>query len=127
MMDCLHAYAECLQVDADLMIEDYVRERDKCLRKARGGRGGAGRRDRRPAIPTEAEPRLRFSPWLVALVVVAIAVLTVVVDALARRDRAGAGHVGSHHSGRTAAALVEAAGRGRSDSSGAASERSRLR
>ena len=31
MMACLHAYAECLEVDAELMIEDYVRERDRCL------------------------------------------------------------------------------------------------
>ena len=28
---CLNAYAECLEVDAELMIEDYVQERDKCL------------------------------------------------------------------------------------------------
>ena len=31
MMACLNAYAECLEVDAELMIEDYVQERDKCL------------------------------------------------------------------------------------------------
>jgi len=30
-MTCLGAYAECLDVDAELMIEDYVQERDKCL------------------------------------------------------------------------------------------------
>ncbi len=29
----LRAYAKCLGVDADLMIEDYLRERDECLRK----------------------------------------------------------------------------------------------
>ncbi len=33
MRDCLHAYAECLQVEADLMIEDYDRERDKSLHR----------------------------------------------------------------------------------------------
>ena len=33
MMDCLQAYAECLEVDSDLMIEDYVRERDNSLRR----------------------------------------------------------------------------------------------
>jgi transcriptional regulator with XRE-family HTH domain len=27
----LHAYAECLDVDAELMIEDYLAEREKCL------------------------------------------------------------------------------------------------
>ena len=31
MMACLSTYAECLDVDAELMIEDYVQERDKCL------------------------------------------------------------------------------------------------
>ena len=31
MMTCLSAYAECLDVDAELMIEDYVQERDSCL------------------------------------------------------------------------------------------------
>jgi cytoskeletal protein RodZ len=31
MMACLNAYAECLEVDAELMIEDYVRERNRCL------------------------------------------------------------------------------------------------
>jgi cytoskeletal protein RodZ len=29
----LHAYAECLGVDADMMIEDYLQERDRCLRR----------------------------------------------------------------------------------------------
>jgi cytoskeletal protein RodZ len=33
MMQCLHAYADCLRVDAELMIEDYVREREECLRQ----------------------------------------------------------------------------------------------
>ena len=33
MMDCLHGYADCLQVDADLMIEDYVQERERSLRR----------------------------------------------------------------------------------------------
>ena len=27
MMECLHAYADCLDVDAELMIEDYLQER----------------------------------------------------------------------------------------------------
>ena len=31
MMAFLNAYAGCLEVDAELMIEDYVQERDKCL------------------------------------------------------------------------------------------------
>ena len=31
MLACLNAYAECLGVDAELMIEDYVQERRECL------------------------------------------------------------------------------------------------
>jgi cytoskeletal protein RodZ len=75
MMDCLHAYAECLQVDADLMIEDYVQERDRFLRRLEDVVVEQIDETASPAIPTEAERRLRFSPWLVALVVVAIAIL----------------------------------------------------
>lgn len=59
MLECLHAYAKCLDVDAELMIEDYLGERDKWLR----------------GLETAAERRPRFSPWLIALVVVAIAIL----------------------------------------------------
>ena len=33
MVQCLHAYADCLRVDAELMIEEYIREREKCLRQ----------------------------------------------------------------------------------------------
>ena len=33
MMDTLRAYAECLGVEADLMIGHYFREREKCLQK----------------------------------------------------------------------------------------------
>ena len=33
MLGTLHAYAECLEVEADLMIEDYFQEREKCLQK----------------------------------------------------------------------------------------------
>jgi cytoskeletal protein RodZ len=75
MMDCLHAYAECLQVDADLMIEDYVQERDRFLQRLEDVVVEQAHETASPAIPTEAERRLRFSPWLVALVVVAIAIL----------------------------------------------------
>ena len=31
IVPCLRAYADCLRVDPELMIEDYVRERDRCL------------------------------------------------------------------------------------------------
>lgn len=64
MRDWLHAYARCLQVDADLMIADYDRERDRWLRRQAGvlaeEAAAAGRRS-------------RFSRRLLALVVVAIA------------------------------------------------------
>ena len=75
MMDCLHGYAECLDVDAGLMIEDYVQERDRYLQRLEDV--GVEQIDETapPAIPTEAERGLRFSPWLGALVVVAIAIL----------------------------------------------------
>lgn len=66
MMDCLHAYAECLQVDADAMIKDYVRERAKHLRRLEAELAEQA---------VETPRRLRFSPWLIALVVVAIAML----------------------------------------------------
>jgi len=75
MMDCLHAYAECLQVDAGLMIEDYVQERDKSLRRLEDIAVEQVAETAPPAIPTDAERRPRFSPWLFALVVVAIAML----------------------------------------------------
>ncbi len=75
MMDCLHAYAECLQVDADLMIEDYVQERAGFLQRLEDAVAEQADETAAPAISTEVESRLRFSPWLVALVVVAIAIL----------------------------------------------------
>ena len=75
MMDCLHAYAECLRVDADLMIEDYDRERDKSLHRFEEIAVGQVAETAPPTIPTDAERRPRYSPWLVALVVVAIAML----------------------------------------------------
>ncbi len=75
MMDCLHAYAECLEVDGDLMIEDYVRERDNSLQRLEDIVIEQAGETAPAAIPTKAERRPRFSPWLVALVVVAIAML----------------------------------------------------
>ena len=75
MMECLHGYAECLQVDAGLMIEDYDRERDKSLHRIEEIAVDQVAETAPPAIPTDAESRPRYSPWLVALVVVAIAAL----------------------------------------------------
>ncbi|MGB5659919.1 MAG: helix-turn-helix domain-containing protein, partial [Thermoanaerobaculia bacterium] len=75
MMDCLHGYADCLQVDADLMIEDYVQERERSLRRLEDIAVQQVAETAPPTIPTDAERRPRFSRWLVALVVVAIAML----------------------------------------------------
>jgi len=75
MMECLHAYAECLQVDADLMIEDYVQERDKCLRKLEDAVLKQVAEVAPAATHTEPERRPRFSRWPVAVVVVALAML----------------------------------------------------
>ncbi len=75
MMGCLHAYAECLEVEGDLMIEDYVRERDNSLQRLEDVVVEQAAETTPAAIPTKAERRPRFSPWLVALVVVAIAML----------------------------------------------------
>ena len=75
MMECLHGYAECLQVDAGLMIEDYDRERDKSLHRIEEIAVDQVAETAPPRIPTDAERRQRTSPWLVALVVVAIAML----------------------------------------------------
>jgi transcriptional regulator with XRE-family HTH domain len=33
MMDCLNAFADCLGVDAEMMIDDYVKERDQWLQQ----------------------------------------------------------------------------------------------
>ena len=75
MMDCLHGYADCLQVDADLMIEDYVQERERSLRRLEDIAVEQVAETVPPAIPTDAARRPRSSPWLPALVAVAIAVL----------------------------------------------------
>jgi cytoskeletal protein RodZ len=75
MMACLHAYAECLDVDADLMIEDYSQERDRYLQRLEDVGVEPIDETAPPAIATEPERRLRVSPWPVALVVVAIAIL----------------------------------------------------
>lgn len=76
-MNCLHAYAECLQVDADLMIEDYVREREKCLQNLQDAVTEQAVVSTPAAIAPKANRRSRFSPWVVAVVVLAVAMLGV--------------------------------------------------
>jgi cytoskeletal protein RodZ len=49
MTACLQAYAESLEVEADLMLADYLREREVCLRKLEDALPS-----RTPPIPREA-------------------------------------------------------------------------
>ena len=75
MRDCLNAYAECLEVDSGLMIEDYVQERDKSLSRLEDIVMKQVAESAPAAISTEPERQMRFSPWLIAPVVAAIAIL----------------------------------------------------
>jgi cytoskeletal protein RodZ len=78
MMACLSAYAECLDVDAELMIEDYVRERDKCL-----ARLAESIPDRTVEIAPAAVPSYgdRHSSFSVLPVVYVMAAIVIVVGA----------------------------------------------
>jgi len=74
MMACLRAYAECLEVDAELMIEDYVQERDKCL--ARLAETVPDRSvDIAPAAVPSYGDRPRRSPRLAIVAVIAVVVV----------------------------------------------------
>lgn len=61
MSACLRAYAACLEVDAELMIEDYERERARCLRELALGLDRQVLRPSRPVLPAADGGR---SPWL---------------------------------------------------------------
>jgi transcriptional regulator with XRE-family HTH domain len=78
MMACLRAYAECLDVDAELMIEDYVQERDKCL-----ARLAESISDRTVEIAPAAVPSYgdRQSSFPVLPVVYVMAAIVIVVGA----------------------------------------------
>lgn len=75
MVECLRAYAGCLQVEADLMIEDYLQERARCLERL------SDALDERVEIPpavTRAadDARPRVSPVLgSALILAAVVIL----------------------------------------------------
>lgn len=67
MTRCLREYAACLEVDAELMIEDYARERARCLRRLA---------DAVTAVPSDTEIRPPLPRWLAApVILVAIAIL----------------------------------------------------
>jgi transcriptional regulator with XRE-family HTH domain len=76
MMACLSAYADCLRVDAELMIEDYVQERQKCL-----ARLAEAIPEREVEIPAEtvASPTSRRRPVPVLPVGFAVAVVVAIV------------------------------------------------
>ena len=78
MTGLLEAYAACLQVDAALMIEDYDRERQKCLRQLAAAL---------PDAPAEVAPSpmagraIRHSVFPRSVVVFAILAAVVVLAA----------------------------------------------
>lgn len=76
MINCLRAYARCLEVDAELMIADYVREREECLLQLDEAVPDPALRIAPAAAPYVAEPRSGF-PRLLAAAVVLVAVVVV--------------------------------------------------
>ena len=71
----LRAYAECLGVDADLMIEDYLRERDQCLRKLEDAVTEQDAEILPAVTPTRAHPRSPFGRLFAATVILAAVAL----------------------------------------------------
>jgi len=74
MMACLRAYAECLEVDAELMIEDYVQERDRCLERLAETVGDRSVDIAPAAVPSYGD-RPRRSPRLAIVAVIAVVVV----------------------------------------------------
>ena len=74
MINCLRAYARCLDVDAELMIEDYVREREECLRHVEKAVTDSALPVAPTATPHVAERRSGF-PRLLVVVLFAVAAL----------------------------------------------------
>jgi transcriptional regulator with XRE-family HTH domain len=62
MTGCLQAYAARLEVDAELMIEDYVQEREKCLRQLANALPDANV-ENEPAV--EVAPTVEIAPTTV--------------------------------------------------------------
>ena len=74
MINCLRAYASCLEVDAELMIEDYVREREECLRHVEKAVTDPALPVAPAVTPHVAERRSGF-PRLLVVVLVAVVAL----------------------------------------------------
>jgi transcriptional regulator with XRE-family HTH domain len=79
IVPCLRAYADCLRVDPELMIEDYVRERDRCLARLDRAVTAAEQQQATAAVPAPLPSALTRQPtlprWAVvgALALVAVA------------------------------------------------------
>ena len=71
----LRAYAKCLGVDADLMIEDYLRERDECLRKLKDAVTEQDAEILPAATPIRAYRRSPFGRLLAVTVILAAVAL----------------------------------------------------
>ena len=72
MMACLRAYAECLEVDAELMIEDYVQERNRCLTRLAESVPDRAAEIAPAAVPSYGDRRQRFPLLPVVLLIVTI-------------------------------------------------------
>jgi len=75
LRDCLEGYAECLQVDAELMIEDYVGERDRCLQRLADAIAERAVETAAVELAAETHPSPRAIPWRAVLIVGALALL----------------------------------------------------
>jgi cytoskeleton protein RodZ len=75
MMACLRAYAECLDVDAELMIEDYAQERDKCLVRLAESVPDRAVEIAPAAVPSHGSRRQRFPVLPVVFLIVAVVVV----------------------------------------------------
>lgn len=74
MMACLGAYADCLEVDAELMIGDYVQERNKCLARLAESVPDQTVEIAPAAVPSYGDRQQRF-PRLPVIVVIAAVVV----------------------------------------------------
>jgi type IV secretory pathway VirB10-like protein len=87
----MHAYAECLDVDAELMIEDFLEERGGALGAPDEVSDKAPVASAAEAVPaailTSAQPRSRSALGVAALIVVAIVMLAT-WGIMSRDDRA---------------------------------------
>ena len=75
MMVCLRAYAECLDVDADLMIEDYAQEREKCLGRLANAMTDQAVETAPTAIPAAVDRRPRFPRFLAVVVLATVTIV----------------------------------------------------